>query len=213
MGFDSPKHICARLTLCISKERMSGAQGDEAGKGSGGDAGVERAPPKSPPAKQESSRGYRKRNLVILVSYILVVVVILTAVYMFAPRGCTKCGSTDGSFTVGVYANNGTYNGTASWILTIGSTSTTFSLHDVKATVADANRAPISPLSGVRLTDLTDANWATYHVLYQKTGQETHIDPGAKIIIDKQAYPGAEVMILTYESPSSSGDICRADLP
>ena len=191
---------------------MSSAQGGMASENWGGDAGVVREPPESGPSKKLGSRDDRKWNLVALASCILVVVVILTAVYML-PQECTNCGHTSRLLAVGVNAYNGTHNGTDSWILTVASVTTTFSLSMVKATIADANRIPLSPLSGVRLTDLTDANWATYHVLYQKRGQETDVAPGARIIIDKQAYPGAERMILTYESLFESGDLCWANLP
>jgi len=91
-------------------------------------------------------------------------------------------------------------NGTSNWTLIITSSNRQFDLRTVKANLFNESGIVQSPLSDVALSSLTAANWINYHVRYEKVNNETVVLDGARMVIDKAAYPRAYWFALVYQS-------------
>jgi len=91
-------------------------------------------------------------------------------------------------------------NGTSNWTLIVTSSTRQFDLGSVKANLFNESGIVQSPLSDVALSSLTAANWITYHVRYEKVNNETVVLDGARMVIDKAAYPRAYWFALVYQS-------------
>jgi len=74
------------------------------------------------------------------------------------------------------------------WTLASTCTSERIHLSEVTITIFDLNGNIANPMRSVLLTNLTQANWATYHVLYLKVGSEDYVHQSAQIVIDATRY-------------------------
>jgi hypothetical protein len=87
------------------------------------------------------------------------------------------------------------------WTLTSTCTNKAIHIGDVTVTIWDVNGAIVNPMRSVLLTNLTEANWATYHVLYVKAGSEDYVRQSAQIVIDMTWYhSGYRCELADYES-------------
>ena len=56
-------------------------------------------------------------------------------------------------------------------------------------TMRNSNGGIIDPMRQVVITSLTEENWAIYHVMYLKVGDEDYVRQGARIVVDATIYP------------------------
>ena len=146
----------------------------------------------------------RNGILAILISSMMAFVIALAAYYIIDRPLCFSCEDYAGPQ---VYLS--AQNGTSNWTLIVAGVHGHLNLDSVRASIYYESGGIYPPLVGVRLSALTDANWTTYHVRYQKLSEETEMSPGARIIIEKSAYPEAHHMFLSFESHT----LCQTRLP
>jgi len=69
---------------------------------------------------------------------------------------------------------------------------------EIYMTIYDQNGGFVDPMRNVILTNRTEGNWVTYHVIFVKAGDEDYIRQGARIVIDATRYPsGCRYEMLT----------------
>ncbi len=74
------------------------------------------------------------------------------------------------------------------WTVTSTCTNKAIHLSEVTITIFDLNGAIANSMHSVLLTNLTQANWATYYVLYVKVGSEDYVRQSAQLVIDATQY-------------------------
>jgi hypothetical protein len=62
-------------------------------------------------------------------------------------------------------------------------------------TIGDGHGGWAEPIIGVKLSNLTAANWGFYKVLYRPVGGEDIIVLGATILIDRATYPSGDFVL------------------
>jgi len=75
------------------------------------------------------------------------------------------------------------------WTLTSTCYDKDFHLSEITMTMRNSNGSIVNPMRQVMLTNLTEENWAIYHVMYLKVGDEDYVRQGARIVIDATRYP------------------------
>jgi len=75
------------------------------------------------------------------------------------------------------------------WTLTSLCSEKDFPLNEIAMTMRNSNGGIIDPMRQVVITSLTEENWAIYHVMYLKVGDEDYVRQGARIVVDATIYP------------------------
>ncbi len=149
-------------------------------------AELERQMPQDQELVLVSKSSRRVETVVNVVAVIIAIVVILATVVavwnwnrgtiVTCDPGCDRI-----DFTLQTTGNN--------WTMTVSSIHGYVNPSDVHMTILDANHVVKLPMSSIKLSMLTPANWATYKVAFQKVNSGSAIGVGDVVSVDKTYYP------------------------
>ena len=142
------------------------------------------APPQPMPPPMRPVDG---RILFAIVAIVVAVAVVLAVVVVIVTRPSSSPAPTGGGSP---YVIRFSLQSTDSnWSIMVASVRATLLLSGTFISIYDQNGAVKMPMSTVPLSSLTQANWGTYHVVYQSLSGGSTIKVGDRILVYKPSYP------------------------
>ena len=149
--------------------------------------------PMPPPMRPVDSR-----ILFAIVAVVVAVAVVLAVVVVIVTRPSSPpVGTTPTVHEIGLSLQSTGSN----WSMLVSHVSGTMLLSGTIISIFDHNGAVKMPMSAVPLSSLTQANWGTYHVVYQSLSGGSTIKVGDRILVYKPSYPSGN----GYQISESSG--------